>query len=228
MTGLLEQWIEMEQFYFQDMTLLIVLGIILLLAVLITLFHLKVKKARRVFIGSLIGLILLGSYIMVGLNKHQPLIDKLSYENAAVRRYKKAPFMTFPYSHTERQIYRVGYMKSSFENIGLYQATHLKDEVTYLGSSDRYVYFDMGHQVFYTGRDSAEFTTETDQAVRVGTQFHLNDPGFEELGFMPESSIFLDGYLVPAAEASKEIDAATHALAVYQNAEDTVRGWVVP
>lgn len=228
MTQLLEEWIQMEQFYFQEMTILIVIGIILFLTLLITLFHLKVKKTRRVFIGSLIGLILLGAYIMVGLNKHQPLIDKLSYENAAVRRYKKAPFMTFPYSHTERQIYRVGYMKSSFENIGLYQASSLEDEVTYLGSSDRYVYFDMGHQVFYTSKDSAKFTSEIDQAIRWGTQFHLSDAGFEDLGFMPESSIFLEGYLIPAAEATKEIDAAIHAVAVYQNGEDMVRGWVVP
>lgn len=228
MVRLLEQWIEMEQFYFQEMTILIVIAIILLLALLITMFHLKVKKMRTVFIGSLIGLILIAAYIMVGLNQYQPLIEKLSYENAAVRRYKKAPFMTFPYSHTERQVYRVGYMKNSFENIGIYQASKLEDGVTYLGSSERYVYFDMGHQIFYTGKDSAQFTTETDQAIRVGTQFHLSEPGFEELGFMPESSVFLDGYLIPKAEADKEIDAATHARAVYQNSEDMVRGWVVP
>lgn len=204
------------------------IGIVLLLAMITTLFHIKNKKPQRIFIGSFIGLVLVVGYIAIGLNKHQPLIDKLSYENAAVRSYKKAPFMTFPYSHTERQVYRTGYMKDTFENIGIYETLPLEAEVDYLGSSDNYVYFDMGNQIIYTTKQHATVSDEVDTPVRIGTQYVLSDQGFTELGFVAESSRFLDGYLIPKDQQDKAADPAIHAEALYQAQEDSINGWVVP
>lgn len=218
----------MEQFYFQEMTVLIIIGIVLLLAMITTFFHIKNKKPKYIFIGSFIGLLLIIGYIAIGLNKHQPLIDKLSYENAAVRSYKKAPFMTFPYSHTERQVYRTGYMKDTFENIGIYETLPLQAEVDYLGSSEQYVYFDMGNQIVYTAKNQATVSNELNAPVRIGTQYVLRDQRFTDLGFVAESSRFLDGYLIPKNLQDKIADPAIHENAVYQAQEDSINGWIMP
>lgn len=222
-----EQWVAMEEFFYSSMIIEIAIAVVFGIIVIATIFNLKNKQSRLLFGISGLIVVVMAALIFTGLNKHQDFIGKTRFENAAVRRYKVAPFNKFRYSNTETSIYRVGYMVDTFNTIGLYESKPIDQEIEYLGSDDSFMYFQIGSTTVYANPRYVEFTTEIDGAKRTGIQFSLIEPEFEELGFFLESSKFFEQYLVPQTLEDKVVDPKVADKAVYQHTEDTIAGWVV-
>lgn len=222
-----EQWVAMEKFYYSSMIIEIVIAIVFGIIGLALIFNLKNKQTRPIFGISVVILAAMLALVFNGLNKHEAMIDKTRYENAAVRRYTVAPFNKFRYSNTETSIYRVGYMVDTFNNIGLYEPAAIDQEIEYLGTDDSFMYFQIASTTVYANPRYVEFTDEVDVAKRTGIQFSLIEPEFEDLGFFLESNKFFEHYLVPQTLENKVVDPKIADKAVYQHTEDTVAGWVV-
>ncbi|MGO4938967.1 hypothetical protein ACTQ45_02930 [Fundicoccus sp. Sow4_D5] len=222
-----EQWVAMEDFFYSSMIIEIAIAVVFGIVAIATIFNLKNKRSRILFGISGLIVAVMAALIFTGLNKHQDFIDKTRFENAAVRRYTVAPFNKFRYSNTETSIYRVGYMVETFKDIGLYNAFPIEQEIEYLGSDNSFMYFQIASTTVYANPRYVEFTDEVDKAKRVGIQFSLIEPEFEELGFFLESNEFFEQYLVPKTLEDKVVDPKVADKAVYQHTEDTIAGWVV-
>lgn len=222
-----EQWVAMEEFFYSSMIIEIAIAVVFGIIVIATIFNLKNKQSRLLFGISGLIVVVMAALIFTGLNKHQDFIDKTRFENAAVRRYTVAPFNKFRYSNTETSIYRVGYMVETFKDIGLYNAFPIDQEIEYLGSDNSFMYFQIANTTVYANPRYVKFTDEVDKAKRVGIQFSLIEPEFEELGFFLESNEFFEQYLVPKTLEDKVVDPKVADKAVYQHTEDTIAGWVV-
>lgn len=222
-----EQWVAMEEFFYTAMIIEIAIAIVFGIVAIATVFNLKNKRSRLIFSISSFVVLVMATLVFTGLNKHQAFIDKTRFENAAVRRYVVAPFNKFRYSNTETSIYRVGYMVDTFNNIGLYESDTITQDIEYLGTDDSFMYFQIANTTVYANPRYVEFTDEVDMAKRLGIQFSLIEPEFEELGFFLESNKFFEQYVVPAALEDKVVDPKVADKAVYQHIEDTIAGWVV-
>lgn len=222
-----EQWVAMEDFFYSSMIIEIAIAVVFGIVAIATIFNLKNKRSRILFGISGLIVAVMAALIFTGLNKHQDFIDKTRFENAAVRRYTVAPFNKFRYSNTETSIYRVGYMVETFKDIGLYNAFPIEQEIEYLGSDNSFMYFQIASTTVYANPRYVEFTDEVDKAKRVGIQYSLIEPEFEELGFFLESNEFFEQYLVPKTLEDKVVDPKVADKAVYQHTEDTIAGWVV-
>ena len=222
-----EQWVAMEDFFYSSMIIEIAIAVVFGIVAIATIFNLKNKRSRILFGISGLIVAVMAALIFTGLNKHQDFIDKTRFENAAVRRYTVAPFNKFRYSNTETSIYRVGYMVETFKDIGLYNAFPIEQEIEYLGSDNSFMYFQIASTTVYANPRYVEFTDEVNKAKRVGIQFSLIEPEFEELGFFLESNEFFEQYLVPKTLEDKVVDPKVADKAVYQHTEDTIAGWVV-
>lgn len=222
-----EQWVSMESFFYQAMTIEIAVAIIFGILILATVFNLKNKSVKRIFITSALIVFSMISLIVWGLNKHSDLIDITRYENAAVRQYKVVPFNKFHYSNTETSIYRVGYMVDSFINIGLYEPHAIEQEIEYHGSNDNFIYFQIGNTRVYANKRYGEFSEEVSTSKRIGTQYSLIESEFSEIGFYETSSKFFEKYLIPNALADLKVTDDFADAAVYQHTEDVIASWVV-
>lgn len=222
-----ENWVSMETFYYKELIIEIIIAIVFGIIALATLFNLKNKIAKRLFMVSSIIVLIMVSLSAWGLNKHNDLIDKTRYENAAVRQYKVAPFNKFRYSNTETSIYRVGYMVDNFINIGLYEPQPIEQEIEYLGSDNSFIYFQIASTRVFANKRYGEFSDDISTAKRVGTQYHLIEPEFSDIGFYETSSRFFEQYIIPSELADLKVEADIADAAVYQHTEDVIASWVV-
>lgn len=223
-----EQWTAMESFYYYDFVYLMVVIILAAIALTATIGHVRSKRPRIIAIISAIILVTVGSYTYITYQHHQPVIDQTRYVNAAMREYKQDFTRKRRIGTVEKNQYRNGYLKKHFEAVGLYEPETISAPVEYLGDDDKYYYFDLDGLVVYTSEKYVEFSGEVDTAMRVGTQYHLKDNRFTEIGFYESSGKFFDYYLVPSSEKGKKVDPESEEIAEYQGLIDGLRGWILP
>ncbi|UUX34623.1 hypothetical protein [Fundicoccus culcitae] len=223
-----EQWVAMEQFYYNDMWVAIIIAVIAGVLLVSTISHFNTKIGKIMISLSTLVILASGYWAYSNYQIHSDLIDKLQFTNPLTRSYTLNAFSDpLPYSISEEQFYRVGYLPQSFENLELYNAnTHL-DEIEYMGRYNTYYYFKINDRIYYTSIKNVEFTTDN-KTYREGVQYTLIDERMADLGFTEESRIFYLKYLVPQSLEDLELSQEDAKDAIYQGSEDIVANWIMP
>lgn len=223
-----EQWIAMEQFYYQDMWIAVIIAVIAAVLLVSTIFHFG-RTIGKVIVGlSALIIMISGFWTYSNYQVNAETIDKLQYVNPLTRSYTRNAFSDpLPYSVSEKQFYRLGYLPNSFENLGLYNSETILDEIEYLGKYGNYYYFEVNGKSYYTSIKNVEFTQD-DKTYREGVHYKLSNHQMADLGFAEESRIFYVRYLVPKSLEDKELSQEEARTALYQGSEDVVGNWIMP
>lgn len=222
-----EQWLAMEQFYFNDMWIFVTISCVLGIIFFASIAYIKKRIVQVIALVTIIFWFITGVFVYRGYEEHHEMIDLNSYINAANRKYEKKIFFDFPYSYSELSLYKQGYMKKYFETLPFYDAEQLTEEVEYKGSDGTYYYIEAKGNIYYTSQRLLSFSDQVNEPHRVGVQYHLNDQQFETIGFIDPSSIFLESYLVPESLSDLEVSEEDKDKAVYHSDQQIGR-WLSP
>ncbi|MBZ6526303.1 hypothetical protein HYQ40_00845 [Aerococcaceae bacterium DSM 111021] len=222
-----EQWLEMEQFYFNDMWIFVALSCFLGIIFFASISYIKKRAVQVIVVVTLIVWIVTGIFVTRGYDKHQEMIQQNSYINATNRTFEKKIFFDFPYSYSELSLYKQGYMKDYFEPLPFYKSEQLSEEIEYKGSDGTYYYVEINGDVYYTSQRLLSFSDQAEAPQRIGVQYHLTDNQFESIGFITPSSIFLESYIVPRSLKDLEVNDADKANSIYQS-DQQIGLWISP
>ncbi|MBG9978556.1 hypothetical protein [Ruoffia tabacinasalis] len=223
-----EQWIAMEQFYYEYFAWGLLVVIILSILLVSCLYYVNLLIPKIILILTIIAFTLFGLGAVGGYSQYGDLIEQASKETAAIRDFKRTFFMIdMPYQAMEMKAYRDGYFDEGFEAVGFYEKMFVSEPVEYLGATQQGGYvFRIGGREYVVSQAWVRFSDEVDQAVRVGTQYQVADPRFVDIGFVKKSRVLLDEYVIPSQAENRMADKEI-ANAAQLQARELVKGWVV-
>lgn len=224
-----EQWIAMEQFYYEYFAWGLLVVIILSILLVSCLYYVNLLIPKIILILTIIAFTLFGLGAVGGYSQYGDLIEQASKETAAIRDFKRTFFMIdMPYQAMEMKAYRDGYFDEGFEAVGFYEEMFVSEPVEYLGATQQGGYvFRIGGREYVVSQAWVRFSDEVDQAVRIGTQYQVADPRFVDIGFVKKSRVLLDEYVVPSQAENRMADKEIANVAQLQ-ARELVKGWIVP
>lgn len=223
-----EEWIAMEEFYYQNFWIGLILIIILMLVFVVSVLNRENRWVKLLNTASFVGAVGIGFFLYTTYQTYQPLINLSERMTPAQRAYKKMPFSTTSYSYYENKVYENGYMKESFSELAFYEEKSHSQEVDYLGKDDRdYHYFQVAGQNVYTSEKYVELNDTFRQPVRVGSSFQLTDSRFMDRGFYEESKVYFEKYIIPDSAYGKKVEKEVRRNADYQSRE-TIARWIYP
>lgn len=224
-----EQWLEMEQFYYNDMWIAVIIIAVFGVLLTSTISHYRTRSGQLIIGLSVIGIIGTGIWTFQNYQIHKNLIDSTQFINPLTRSYTMQAFSgPRRNSYDDTQLYRLAYLPQSFENIGLYDDHTIEEEIEYVGKNGRYYYFNIDDEMYYTSDRNVIFTNEIESTIRQGVQYTISDPQMVDLGFNPESEIFYLRYVVPNELEELTADDEETDEAIYQGSLDSLDQWMMP
>lgn len=225
--GLFEQWQLMEKFYYDDLGIIVAIFIVFAIVSISTISHLSYLFPKVVNSLFLIFLIASSVFIYHNYKLHGELMSKAKYVNPANREFKRNFYRDQHYSNYEKVLYRNDFMGDYFEAVGLYDDYQTIQEIDYLGrDAFNYHYFDIDGSIYLTIDKWIQYSDQHTQASRVGVHYRLTDTRLSELGFVSESRIFFQHFLIPTALIDLSYQAEPN-IKVHQH-RDIVVKWVAP
>ena len=222
-----EQWLAMEQFYYEDVGVILIffiIGAILSISTISHLSHWFSKVVNGIF---LVFVIISGIFIFNNINQHGELMAKAKYVSPANRDFKRNVYRDEQYSATSNNLFRNAYMSQHFEGVGLYQSKEFVEEVEYLGRDSKgYLYFQIDGNIYLVLESVVTFEDEQTTAIRVGKGYKLIDEKLTELGFVSQSRIFFQEFRVPNSMIDKEFEREQNSIIMQH--KEIVAKWVTP
>lgn len=193
-----EEWMSKEHLMYDQLpSLFLVAGILFFIIIFV---YLYVEK-RRYTIPFLLGFVLVCGWIFLIIKQNQPIFEQIAVSSPAIRDRKK----NFYYYEKFDREYLSDSDKGKLEKLTFVyrgkEFTDSKDQVTYLGSDEKKVYFQVNDRFVYCDKDSqfAVFSKEEDRPKLVYVSFELKNPDFKKVGFYDELGKFPEKLLIPIA-----------------------------
>lgn len=221
-----ELWLQMEEFYFSRLWLIIIVCAILGIIMFPSLSYLKQSWAKIVVVISLVTWLISGYYAINQYSKYSDMIDRVVLANPATRKYEKKLFNDFYYSQSDYSFYRQSYLPQSFEAVGLYDKNEIKQPVIYKGTDGSYYYIEFNGEIYYTSSKYIQ-TTSDSKSQRLGINYQLSDTQFTEIGFIEQSNNFFTHYEIPEKIIENKVSNFDKERAIYQ-AKKLIGGWLIP
>jgi len=198
-----EFWNNAERFYELWFIVLGVLIFLLLMSILFTWMYAKKEKRKRY---TLISLVEIGVFALVGFLGHmryQPYLEQAALINPMIR--DRQPTMTgyTYYGKYERNFFSQLNDLESLREMELYEEERVTEPVTYLGAGEYFYYFERQDGDMFKQSRQVEFSESADQARLVGSRFRLIDNEFQKIGFQSPENVMFEHIEIPRSEEEK-------------------------
>lgn len=191
-----DEWVSKEHLLYDQLpTLFLTAGVLFFVIVFI---YLYVEK-RRCAIPFLLGFVLIGGWIFFIIKQNEPVFEQNAVSSPAIRDRKK----NFYYYEKFDRAYLSNSDKDKLEKLKFVykerKFTDSEDQVAYLGSDEKKIYFQVNGQSVYCDKDSpfAVFSKEEEQPKLVYVTFELKNPDFKKVEFYDELGKFPVKLLIP-------------------------------
>lgn len=214
-----------EHFYYDQFWGYLIVGLLLLFFWIIMLLY--GRRKERWVATVLVWAYVLPVSIWLGgaMMTYQPMITLTSRITASVRDYYRVPYSTIEYSFFEKSAYRNHFLPQTFEGLEMYRMETLEEPVTYLGSDRNYGYIELNGETYKLDKGFFKTCPTTNSAKREGIQYVLTDAQFQDLGFIPQTRIFLSKIFIPDSQATLEV--AQDVANGLKETKDVLATWVV-
>lgn len=191
-----EEWVSKEHLMYDQLpSLFLVAGILFFIIIFV---YLYVEK-RRYMIPFLLGFVLVCGWIFLIIKQNQPIFEQIAVSSPAIRDRKK----NFYYYEKFDREYLSDSDKGKLEKLDfIYQKKVFSDEhdqITYLGSKDKYIYFQLNNEFFCYSKngDTIVFSNIVKKAQLKYAAFELKNPDFQKIGFYDHLGKFPESLIIP-------------------------------
>lgn len=193
-----EDWLRMEQFYYQQLPTIAIVMVILCFILCILIPYRRIAKIRRILLGLCLLIFVGFSYLAMNYYHYQADIQQISWIDAGIRSIDKQFYFDYPYSFNEQNAYKQYNNRKNFQHLSMYQAETISEPIKVMGLTDRYLFFELQAEKYKVPQYLVTYQTKLQQPIRQGIQYQLKDERFIKLGFYPKSNKFLESYVLPA------------------------------
>lgn len=190
----LTQWKQAEIFYHTLFPIMLVVG---LASILFLLLFLLYQNEHRKKIGSILSsvLVIIGIAYFIGDHYY----GDYKYYNQKIYadiRNREKTFTGYKYySDSQVRSSQSIQERETVEELAIYQPEKVEQEIEYLGRAYNSVYFKIGLERFSLFANPT--FEEVENPKLVGTKYNLSEKEFGEIGFVPETRIFLEKIIIP-------------------------------
>ncbi|WP_208559400.1 hypothetical protein [Marinilactibacillus kalidii] len=205
-----EFWIKAERFYTTIMPMILLILSVAMIVGLFMFYYTEKRSKKRKVMGISLILLFLGSamFSFWGHDTYGFWLEQFNYINPGVRSQKKIMGTVIVENPSLVSNYQGVDLSDHYQSLEMYQREEVRQAINhpYLGELNGRHYFAIGKEEQYAFwyRGDVAFTQE--KSYMQGTQFRLNDPRFEQLGFTPITPNYLETIYINQEEADQAKD----------------------
>ncbi|MBP2057573.1 hypothetical protein J2Z60_000744 [Lactobacillus colini] len=202
-----DQWAGFDQW--SNFTLpgvFIVGGLIVLFVGIIPFAYKKNKITKSLFLISIILIICFASFAYIKNKGMKDYYAENKYITPQSRTYQLQMFSKRYYETSEVQAWEYEDDWQSLSKLeSIYRRIPVKQQVTYLGRKNSYVYIKINKQIIRFYESDCQ-TTATNKSYITGYKFLMRDKSFRQIGFIEQPYYFEKLILIPKAKWNKQAD----------------------